>query len=361
MSKGSVLVGMSGGVDSSVAAYLLKKQGYDVTGTLCYYWTEAPQPGEEVVQNKCCSIESQTLARRVCQMLDIPFYTMDLSRDFKKIVVDSFVKGFEEGETPNPCVTCNKHIKFGLFFEKAKRLGFDYLASGHYSKIVETNGKYALHKGIDPLKDQSYFLYNFNQEILQNVLFPLADLTKVEVRKIAEEIDLPSAKKKDSQGICFVKGKNHNSFLERHIPSPEPGPIFDQDGKEIGQHKGLPFYTNGQRGGIGVGGTGPYFVYRRDFRENALHVTNNPDDERMLSHGLKIRDYNWISGVSPEYPFDAEVKIRYMKKQFPVTVEKEEGGFIYMSFKQPLRAVMSGQSAVLFKGDEVLGGGVITE
>lgn len=361
MSKGSVLVGMSGGVDSSVAAYLLKQQGYDVTGTLCYYWSEPPQPNEEVVQNKCCSVESQMLARRVCQKLDIPFYTMDLSIEFKKIVVDSFVKGFEEGETPNPCVTCNKHIKFGLFYEKAKRLGFDYLASGHYSKITQNDaGKFQLHKAVDDTKDQSYFLYNVNQEILSNVLFPLSDLTKTEVRKIAEEIELPSAKKKDSQGICFVKGKNHNSFLERHITPPEKGPIFDQDGKEIGEHQGLPYYTKGQRGGIGVGGTGPYYVYDRDFKNNSLHVTTDPNDARMKVENLKVRDYTWISGEEPTFPFRAEVKMRYMKNQFPVTVSGVQDGFLHMTFDEPLRGVMCGQSAVLFDDDVVLGGGVIS-
>lgn len=359
MSKGKVLVGMSGGVDSSVAAYLLKKQGYDVTGTLCYYWTEPPQPGEEVVQNKCCSVESQMLARRVCQKLNIPFYTMDLSKEFKKIIVDSFVKGFEEGETPNPCVTCNKHIKFGLFFEKAKRLGFDYLATGHYSRVSKNESQYKLLKGVDPLKDQSYFLYNFNQDILKSVKFPLGEMTKPEVRKIAETLDLPSANKKDSQGICFVKGKNHNSFLERHIVPPAKGVIHDQDGNEIGEHQGLPYYTLGQRGGIGVGGTGPYFVYNRDFKTNTLHVTNDPDDERMKVRSLSVRDHTWVSGEEPQYPFEAEVKIRYMKNQFPVTVDGAVDGMLHMSFKEPLRGVMSGQSAVLFEKDEVLGGGVI--
>ncbi len=359
MSKGKVLVGMSGGVDSSVAAYLLKEQGYDVTGTLCYYWTEAPQPGEEVVQNKCCSVESQMLARRVCQKLDIPFYTMDLSKEFKKIIVDSFVKGFEEGETPNPCVTCNKHIKFGLFFEKAKRLGFDFLATGHYSRVLKDGHQYRLLKGVDPLKDQSYFLYNFNQEILKKVLFPLGEMTKPEVRKIAERINLPSAKKKDSQGICFVKGKNHNSFLERHISTPEKGPIYDQDGVVIGEHQGLPYYTLGQRGGIGVGGTGPYFVYNRDFKANILYVTNNPNDERMKVGELYTGEYTWVSGIEPQFPFEAEVKIRYMKNQFPVSVKGIVDGKLHMIFKEPLRGVMSGQSAVLFNGDEVIGGGII--
>ncbi|MBU1167847.1 tRNA 2-thiouridine(34) synthase MnmA [Patescibacteria group bacterium] len=357
--KPKIAVAMSGGVDSSVAAALLKKEGADVTGFFCYFWSEGKGEGEELIQNKCCSLDSEMMARRMCQKLNIPFYTLNLSREFKKKVVDRFVDSYEEGNTPNPCVECNREIKFGLLLDKIRSLGFDFLASGHYSQVEKRGDQYLLKKGLDELKDQSYFLYTLTQDKLKHIKFPIGKMKKSEVRKLASRLDIPSAKREESQGICFVKEKKHNNFLERNLKNIKQGRIVDQDGEVLGKHSGLPYYTLGQRGGIGIGGTGPYYVYKRDLKSNTLHVTSDPEDKKLFSSDMICQRPTWILGEKPPLPKKCLVKVRYMKQPVEVVIEEVTKKHIKASFIEPLRAVMSGQSAVFYDNEVVLGGGII--
>lgn len=355
---------MSGGVDSSVAAYLLKKKGYEVTGVFCHFWSEEGSRQEvegsrgSIISNKCCSLDSEYNARRLCQKMGIPFYTFNFSREFKERIVDYFIAAYQGESTPNPCVECNRQIKFGLLFDKARQLGFNYLATGHYAQILKVKDKFELQRGADKRKDQSYFLYTLNQERLSRIIFPVGNMEKFEVRSLANKWQIPAAKREESQGICFVKEKKHNDFLKRNLKM-KKGKIIDQDGKEIGQHQGLPLYTNGQREGIGVGGTGPYFVTKRDFKKNVLRVTSDPEDENLYSKKLVCQNVSWVLGNSPKMPFSCQVKVRHMKKPVEAIIKKATKNKIEAEFERQERAVMSGQSAVFYEGEKVIGGGVI--
>jgi len=354
--KPKVIVAMSGGIDSSVAAALLKKAGYPIIGVFMKFWS-APNVSGDSTENRCCSSESENRARRVAQFLGIPFYTFNFKNDFKKKVVIPFLTGFKKGETPNPCVFCNKKIKFGLFLEKAKALGAEYVATGHYARLrrIPLNDKkskisYQLLKGKDKTKDQSYFLWSLTQKQLKDILFPLGDYTKQEVKQLAQKLGLPTKEFSESQEICFVS-TNLSDFLKKNL-SPQPGKIIEVNGKVIGEHNGLCLYTIGQRKNIKLP-QGPYYVLKKKTERNVLIVTRNKED--LFKKMIRLKSINWISGKPPRFPCRASVKIRYQSPAAPATILK--GGTII--FKTAQCAITPGQSAVFYQKDRVLGGGII--
>ncbi|MDD4849041.1 MAG: tRNA 2-thiouridine(34) synthase MnmA [Bacteroidales bacterium] len=360
-----VAVGISGGVDSSVAAALLLKQGYEVFGIFIQFWAETIDG--KVRDNICCSLEAQQDARRVCQKLSIPFYTMNLRAPFKENVVDYFIEEYGQGRTPNPCVMCNKQIKFGDFWQKAKALGADYIATGHYAvieapknKLQKTKNnqkkraKLIVSKDMD--KDQTYFLHQLNQEKLSHVLFPIGKYKKPEVRKLAAKFDLPTAAKRESQEICFIPNGSLSDFLKKYLPL-HKGEIRDYSTKEIiGEHNGLALYTIGQRKGIGLGG-GPWFVVQLDIKKNILWVSKNVDD--LGKKELILKKVNWISGVEPTLPMNVKCKVRYASDFVSGKIIKENNKYKVI-FKNSVRAVTAGQFCVMWKGKECLGGGEIS-
>jgi len=347
-----VVVAISGGVDSAVAALLLKKQGFEVFGVFM-------RLGEN-------SVSAEQAARAVCRKLGIKFFPVNVSGKFEKEVIGYFIESYKKGLTPNPCVKCNKLIKFGELLRITKELGADYLATGHYIRKLKVESgkfkvvKYKLFKGRDEGKDQSYFLYNLTQEQLKRILFPLGDFKKDEIKRIAKEAKIPN-QPSESQDICFlVKDRiilDHNEFLKNHIKS-KPGKIKTLDGKTVGEHKGLPFYTVGQRKGIEIGGIGPFYAVRMDYDKNILFVTNYPDDPELSKVVLIARDVNWISGAAPKMPLACQATIRYRSKAEDCAVTQENGEY-KVKFKKPQRAVTAGQSVVFYKNNELLGGGLI--
>ena len=353
--KIKVIVGMSGGVDSSVTAALLKKAGFDVVGVMAKFWKEGASK-----ENRCCSIESEKLARLVAKEIGIPFYVVNLEKEFKKKVVDYFLKEYKAGNTPNPCVVCNKEIKFGLLMEKAFKMGGDFVATGHYARFEKNK----LLKGKDEDKDQSYFLWQLNQKQLSKILFPVGNYTKPQVRKLAEKFDLPTAETPESQEVCFVQNTT-NDFLKKYLKT-KPGKIVDINGKLIGQHLGLWFYTIGQRRGLeipqgsasaqkGSGETKPWYVVDKNFKKNILVVSKNEKD--LLKKELIAKDLNWIN--PQKFPVNAEVKIRYKSNLAKVKILSQGKNKVKIIFQHPQKAITSGQSAVFYKKDELLGGGII--
>jgi tRNA-specific 2-thiouridylase len=343
--KKKICIAMSGGIDSSVTAALLKKQGYDCIGVFMKFWIEK----EIKIENKCCSVEAYNDARKVANKLGFRLYTLNFKQPFKKAVVDKWLRQHQLGNTPNPCIHCNQLIKFDLLLKKAKMLGCDYLATGHYVRLAK--GKLLI--GKDKNKDQSYFLYTLTQKQLKHLIFPLGNYTKAQVRAMAKKMKLPVYQKSESQEICFVPEKTHYPFLKRHLKL-KSGPIKTLDGKTLGQHDGLPLYTLGQRQGIKIGGIGPFYVVKLDYKTNTLFVSKNRDDKLLQTKKFKIKNINWISGQPPKRSEKFGVKIRYQAKTTPCTINKN-----IITLKTPQRAVMPGQSAVFYKGQDVLGGGVI--
>ncbi len=354
--KPKVIVAMSGGVDSSVAAYLLQKQGYEVLGIFMHFWAETLS-GESEVTNKCCSVASFNDARRVAQHLGFPIYTVNFDLPFKKLVVDEFIAGYGAGETPNPCVNCNKYIKFDLLIEKANGLRADFIATGHYAGMKRQGDSIKLTRPKDKAKDQTYFLYNLNQDNLKKILFPLSDLTKTQVREIAGKAGLGVAEKPESQEICFIPERTHNEFLKRHLKL-IPGEIKTMDGRVIGKHQGLPLYTIGQRKGVEIGGIGPFYVAKCDFETNTLFVVSEKEDKALFRKDLVAREVNWING-EPKLPLRAQAVIRYRHPAVTCDIKKNPSGGLSVKFTKPQRAVTAGQSVVFYKGNEVLGGGII--
>jgi tRNA-specific 2-thiouridylase len=353
--KPKVLVAMSGGVDSSVAAQLLKNQGYDVTGMFLHFWKDEKM-GDKA-ENKCCSLESLLDAKAVANKIGIPLHTFNFAKPFKKEVVDNFLSEYAAGRTPNPCVVCNKKIKIGLLLEYALELGFDYVATGHYLKIKDYQGKRRLYKAKDAKKDQSYFLYTFTQKQLKHLMFPLGGYNKPKVRELAQKYNLTTAAKPESQDICFLSGP-HNDFLKRYLKL-KPGPIKLLDtGEEIATHQGLPLYTIGQRRGIEVGGKGPYYVAKMDYNTNTLYVVRQWNEDILYEKGFLVKGVNWLSG-SEKLPLKCSVVIRYGHVAVPCTISKYEKDVLRVDFKKPQRAVTSGQSAVFYDKNRVLGGGII--
>lgn len=347
-----VVVAMSGGVDSSTAAALLLERGYEVIGTMMRLWAEKG-PGT----NRCCSAEAMEGARRVCELLGIPFHFVDYEREFKSYVVDYFVREYARGRTPNPCLACNSHIKFDLLLHHALDMGAEYLATGHYARVRQTDSECQLLKGVDPDKDQSYFLYMLGQEELAHLLFPLGEYTKEEVRAMAMERKLPVAERMESQDLCFVADGDYRRFLKERAPEAlRPGPIVDMSRHIIGQHKGLPFYTIGQREGLGIATPQALYVLKIDVESNAL-VVGTADE--LGRQALVAGEVNFVSGQAPEGPLEVAAKIRRQAVEVPATLIPLDESRIALRFAQPLRDITPGQGVVFYQGEVVLGGGII--
>jgi len=345
---------MSGGVDSSVAAALLKQAGMDVIGVMLRLWSE---PGKED-NNRCCTPDAMAQARRVAAILDIPFYAVDAQNEFYKQVVQYLVDGYAQGKTPNPCLNCNRQIRWTFLLQHAQAFGASFLATGHYARIDRgDNGTFELRKAVDPLKDQSYILHILNQERLAQALFPLGSYKKTEVRQLAREFGLPVAERPESQDLCFLGDGNYRDFLQRNAPQVyNPGAILDREGKQLGQHDGLAFYTIGQRKGLGVSSPIPLYVLEKDLERNALIV----GDQSALGTSALIADQvNWISGMQPAAPFRGQVKIRYKAPEASATITPLSSGQFKVQFDEVLRDITPGQAAVIYNDDICLGGGII--
>lgn len=348
-----VIIAISGGVDSSVSAALLKRAGFDVVGIFMRFWRDQKIKGG---WNLCCSIEAEKRARKIATILGIPFYVLNFEREFKKRIVDYFLAEYKKGRTPNPCIVCNKEIKFGLLLEKALLLGAKFLATGHYAKKIKgKNQNYKILKAKDQKRDQSYFLWQLSQEQLKHILFPLANLRKKEVRNLARKFNLPLEGVPESREICFV-ADSLNDFLSRNLEE-KPGKIIDTEGRILGSHRGLAFYTIGQRKGIGILG-GPYWVLKKDIKKNFLIVTKKEKD--LYKKELIAEEINWISGKKPKLPLEIKAKIRYKQREASAIIAKElRAKSLKIIFKKPQRAITPGQSVVFYQGKELLGGGII--
>jgi len=350
-----VLVAMSGGVDSSVAAQILKNQGYEVAGVFLHFWKD--ETLGEKADNRCCSLESLLDAKAVAAKIGIPLYTFNYSAPFKKAVVDNFLSEYAAGRTPNPCVVCNRQIKIGRLLKQARALGFDYLATGHYLDIKKVGRQYQMFKARDKNKDQSYFLYTFKPDELAHLLFPLGNYKKPQVRKLAEKFGLKVAAKPESQDICFLSG-DHNNFLKKYLVL-SPGDIRILETKEkIGEHQGLPLYTIGQRRGL-IGGTGPYYAAKFDYKKNILYVVKNWNEAVLYKKNLIAKKVNWLSGRAPLKPFKCSAVIRYGHPAVDCTVSLKNKNDYLVSFAKPQRAITPGQSVVFYNKKQVLGGGII--
>jgi tRNA-specific 2-thiouridylase len=356
MTKKKVVVAMSGGVDSSVAAALLKEQGYDVSGMMLRLWSE---PGKEE-SNRCCTPDAMAQARRVAGILDIPFYVIDAKDVFKETVVQYFLDGYARGETPNPCLMCNRQIRWTFLLNHALALGAEFMATGHYVRIQDSeNGTRELLRAVDHGKDQSYVLHVLKQDQLKHALFPVGDYPKPEIRAIAEKFGLPTATRKDSQDLCFLAGDDYRNFLQRNAAEMlQPGDIVTQDGRTIGQHNGLANYTIGQRKGLGVASAVPLFVLSKQAVSNALVVGTQ---EELGVSEIIVRDVNWSNGRMPDGPFRAVVKTRYTAKEVPALVRPLEGAQASVTFDAPVRDATAGQAAVFYQDELLIGGGIIVQ
>ena len=370
MAKQRVVVGLSGGVDSAVSAHLLKAQGHEVVGIFMKNW-------EDDDDSEYCSSNIDFVdAAAVADVLGIEIEHVNFAADYKDRVFAEFLREYSAGRTPNPDVLCNAEIKFKAFLDHALRLGAEKIATGHYARVREVQGSFQLLKGLDPAKDQSYFLHRLNQAQLSKTLFPVGELHKTEVRRIADEIGLPNAKKKDSTGICFIGERPFREFLNRYL-SQEPGPMRDDQGREVGRHVGLSFYTLGQRQGLGIGGknfetaaTGPadksasegqhapWYVAHKDLAANTLHVVQGHGHPWLQSRWLEAEDLSWVAGQAPA-PGALAAKTRYRQADAPCTLALPAAGVLRLNFGTPQWAVTPGQSAVLYDGEVCLGGGVI--
>ena len=356
MAKKNVVVGMSGGVDSSVAAYLLQKAGYEVIGVTMQIWPEdAPQ--EE--SGGCCGLTAVDDARHVCEQLKIPHYTLNFRNDFNTYVIDYFVAEYRQGRTPNPCIACNRYVKWESLLTKALQIGADYIATGHYARVLfsESTGRYLLMQAATIKKDQTYALYNLTQEQLAHTLMPLGDYTKEDVRRIAEEIGLPVADKPDSQEICFIPDHDYGRFIETHSASPgEPGNFVDRQGRVLGPHKGIIHYTIGQRKGLGLAAGKPLYVL--EIRPTSNEVVVGADEE-VYQRTVYADQLNFIPFEKLQTKLEVGAKIRYNHSPAPAIVEMVDDTILRCVFQQPQRAITPGQALVLYDGDLVVGGGSI--
>ncbi len=350
-----VVVGMSGGVDSSVAAYLLKQQGYDVIGIFMKNWDDTDENGV------CTATEDYDDVIRVCNQIGIPYYAVNFEKQYWDKVFTYFLDEYKAGRTPNPDVMCNKEIKFKAFLEHAMNLGADYLATGHYARVEYRDGEYKMLRGIDENKDQTYFLNQLSQEQISKVMFPIGDIKKSKVREIALEAGLATAKKKDSTGICFIGERDFKTFLSQYLPA-QPGVMETLDGEVIGKHDGLMYYTIGQRHGLGIGGAGePWFVIGKDLKRNVLFVGQSFHNDKLYSTSIIATDISWVSNEEKPGTFECTAKFRYRQPDNKVTVQLLEGNKANIIFHEPIRAVTPGQAVVFYQDDECLGGGTIDE
>ncbi len=351
--KKKVMVGMSGGVDSSVAAALLLEQGYEVVGVTMQIW----QDDKKDDAGSCCSLSAVDDARRVANTLGIPYYVLNFKEIFDQKVIEYFTNEYLRGKTPNPCIACNRYIKFDEFLRKAREMGMDYVATGHYATVVQENGRYLLKRSVSVAKDQTYPLYNLTQDQLAHTLFPLAPYEKPQVREMAKKLGLGVASKPDSQDICFVVHRDYASVIEERTGiKVEPGNFVDGQGKILGRHKGIYHYTIGQRKGLGIATGKPVFVSKIDVDRNEIVLG---EESSILADSLIAADLNFIAIDRLEAPVQATVKIRYGSREAAATIEPLGADQVKVVFEQPQRAVTAGQSVVFYQGDTVLGGGII--
>ncbi|MCF8331776.1 MAG: tRNA 2-thiouridine(34) synthase MnmA [Bacteroidales bacterium] len=350
-----VVLGMSGGVDSSVAAYILKKKGYDVLGVFMKNWSEEDENGV------CTAKKDFDDVRAVCEKLDIPYFDVNFEEEYQELVFQYFLDELSEGRTPNPDIMCNNEIKFKAFLDFAMDVNADYMATGHFARVRHLDTGNVLEKGVDANKDQSYFLSGLTNEQLQKALFPLGEMTKNEVRKIAKELELVNADKKDSTGICFIGERDFNEFLSRYLPN-KPGEIKDYDsGNVVGHHDGLMYYTIGQRKGLGIGGNGinqPWFVVNKEIKNDILWVAQGKDNPVRFAYGLITETQHWISH-EPELPIKCNAKFRYRQPDRKVTVHKINQNQLMVEFDKPEAGITPGQAVVFYDGNICLGNGII--
>jgi len=340
ISKQRVAVAMSGGVDSSLAVALLKEAGYEVSGIYMQLWSNRNLPDLE----------------QTCQLLGIPLYQLNLETEFQRLVIDYFCREYSLGKTPNPCIRCNQYIKFDALLKKAKELDYSFIATGHYARIEHSQNGYSLLKAVDLTKDQSYFLYTLGQRQLQHLLLPIGNLHKVEVRRLATEMGLPTATRRESQDVCFVPDNDYRSFIAKHIP-PKSGDIVDTDDKVLGRHSGLAQYTVGQRQGLGLASNKRLYVLRLDTANNRLVVGTR---DQLLSNRLFASQLSWVSGKAPREPIDITAKIRYKSPEVTAKLHFNDG-VAEVNFEEPQWAVAPGQAIVFYQGNAVLGGGIIED
>lgn len=356
-----ILVAMSGGVDSSVVAHLLKAEGHEITGVQFHLWTDPLAPAlAEILPSKCCNAQTVARAKKVASDLGIDLHRLDLSEEFKKEVVDPFIEGHRKGLTPNPCIGCNRTIKFGRLLQLADELGCEKLATGHYARIAfdESAKKHLLLEAIDKAKDQSYYLYGLSQEQLSRILFPLGSLEKREVFSLAKQFSVPLPDHYlESQDLCFFPEKEPHDFLDRYI-EPKSGEIIDTSGKKRGMHQGLHHFTEGQRKGLRIGGLKiPLHVVRKDIESNTLIVGSREESLRNQVTAESLRWISWIPSQGEEYPFEARIHSLGRREK---GVMKHDGKTMRFSFERPLLGISAGQSIVLYRGEEIVGGGVIS-
>lgn len=353
MSK-KAIIAMSGGVDSSVAAFLMKEKGFDCIGATMklYDNDDIMESGEKT----CCSLDDIEDARSVANRLSMPYYVFNFKDDFKEKVIDKFIATYENGGTPNPCIDCNRHLKFKRLFQKMQELGFDYVVTGHYARVEENNGWFYLKKGVDEAKDQSYVLYSLTQNQLAHIQFPLGTYSKTEIREIAENHNFLNARKKDSQDICFVPDGDYAKFIEGYLGKTYPkGNFIDINGNVLGEHQGIIRYTNGQRKGLGIAFGKPMYVADKNVKDNTVTLCTN---EELFSVELIADDFNWLI-PNPAKEIKCSARVRYNMKEQSATVYTLENGNVKIVFDAPQRAITRGQAAVLYDGETVLGGGTI--
>lgn len=349
------LIAMSGGVDSSVAAKIMKDAGYDCMGATMKLFDN-----DDIVvdlEKSCCSLSDVEDARSVARRLNIPYQVFNFKAGFEEKVIQKFIRTYEAGGTPNPCIDCNRYLKFDALCRRAQTLGYDYVVTGHYARIEQKNGRFCLKKAVDPSKDQSYVLYSLSQEQLAHTLFPLGELTKTQVRAIAEQNGFINANKKESQDICFVPDGDYAAFIEKHTGRTwKSGNFVDKSGRILGRHKGIIRYTIGQRRGLGLALPAPMYVCEKNVSDNTVVLCS---DAELFQKTAYVQDFNWVSITNPSAPFRASARIRYNMKEAPCTATPLGDDRIQIDFDQPQRAITKGQAAVLYDGDYVIGGGVL--
>lgn len=354
-----VIVGLSGGVDSAVAALLLLEQGYDVHGLFMKNWED------DDTQTYCSAAEDLEDAKQVCQTLGIPLHQANFAGEYKAEVFEHCLREYRAGRTPNPDILCNQRIKFRAFVDYALRLGADRVATGHYARIDQLDGRYRLQRARDENKDQTYFLYTLRQEQLSLAFFPLGDHRKPQVREMAADAGFDNFDKKDSTGICFIGERDFRRFLQQYIEG-QPGPIVTPEGEEIGEHVGLAFYTLGQRRGLSIGGRSghdgePWYVVDKDMPGNRLVVAQGHDHPALMSDGLEASELSWVAGEPPVFPLTCTAKTRYRQPDQPCRLEALNGRRLRVIFDTPQRAIAPGQSVVFYAGENCLGGGIIEQ